>query len=184
MDCSNSNFTINCESNPAFYRKCSVQWMEGWSESSMKKVKADKKPFQGVENAVLYMHTYLNMKLDLCVVIWILHIWSRSVVDPYEGLELAVWLVLTVDLQLKHIVYTIKTEPWHFTLMIKALLYSLVYRSSLNYLFVNSTVYHIRFLSCSSQKQKMVASMSEKKRLMEKAQVCMVYQCSAAILWL
>uniref|UniRef100_A0A7N6AJF6 Cytoplasmic dynein 2 heavy chain 1 n=1 Tax=Anabas testudineus TaxID=64144 RepID=A0A7N6AJF6_ANATE len=37
MDCSNSNFTINCESNPAFYRKCSVQWMEGWSESSMKK---------------------------------------------------------------------------------------------------------------------------------------------------
>ncbi|MEQ2202446.1 hypothetical protein XENOCAPTIV_000296, partial [Xenoophorus captivus] len=29
MDCSNSNFTINCESNPAFYRKCSVQWMEG-----------------------------------------------------------------------------------------------------------------------------------------------------------
>ena len=38
MDCTNSNFTINCESNPAFYRKCSVQWMEGWSESSMKKV--------------------------------------------------------------------------------------------------------------------------------------------------
>ncbi|TKS81144.1 Cytoplasmic dynein 2 heavy chain 1 [Collichthys lucidus] len=38
MDCSNSNFTINCESNPAFYRKCSVQWMEGWSESSMKMI--------------------------------------------------------------------------------------------------------------------------------------------------
>ncbi|KAM4743047.1 cytoplasmic dynein 2 heavy chain 1 isoform 3-T4 [Anableps anableps] len=38
MDCSNSNFTISCESNPAFYRKCSVQWMEGWSESSMKKI--------------------------------------------------------------------------------------------------------------------------------------------------
>ncbi|XP_017286523.1 cytoplasmic dynein 2 heavy chain 1 isoform X3 [Kryptolebias marmoratus] len=38
MDCSNSNFTINCESNPAFYRKCSVQWMEGWSDSSMKKI--------------------------------------------------------------------------------------------------------------------------------------------------
>ncbi|XP_029699181.1 cytoplasmic dynein 2 heavy chain 1 isoform X3 [Takifugu rubripes] len=35
MDCSHSNFSINCESNPAFYRKCSVQWMEGWSESSM-----------------------------------------------------------------------------------------------------------------------------------------------------
>ncbi|KAM3875467.1 cytoplasmic dynein 2 heavy chain 1 [Diretmus argenteus] len=38
MDCTNSNFTINCESNPALYRKCSVQWMEGWSESSMKKI--------------------------------------------------------------------------------------------------------------------------------------------------
>ncbi|XP_056229968.1 cytoplasmic dynein 2 heavy chain 1 isoform X2 [Seriola aureovittata] len=38
MDCSNSTFTINCESNPAFYRKCSVQWMEGWTESSMKKI--------------------------------------------------------------------------------------------------------------------------------------------------
>ncbi|KAG7470921.1 hypothetical protein MATL_G00119020 [Megalops atlanticus] len=38
MDCTNPNFTINCESNPALYRKCSVQWMEGWSESSMKKI--------------------------------------------------------------------------------------------------------------------------------------------------
>ncbi|XP_029026743.1 cytoplasmic dynein 2 heavy chain 1 isoform X2 [Betta splendens] len=38
MDCTNSNFTLNCESNPAFYRKCTVQWMEGWSESSMKKI--------------------------------------------------------------------------------------------------------------------------------------------------
>uniref|UniRef100_W5K866 Cytoplasmic dynein 2 heavy chain 1 n=1 Tax=Astyanax mexicanus TaxID=7994 RepID=W5K866_ASTMX len=38
MDCTNENFTINCESNPALYRKCSVQWMEGWSESSMKKI--------------------------------------------------------------------------------------------------------------------------------------------------
>ncbi|XP_058489722.1 dynein cytoplasmic 2 heavy chain 1 isoform X1 [Solea solea] len=38
MDCSNSNFTINCESNPAFYRKCSVQWMEAWTENSMKKI--------------------------------------------------------------------------------------------------------------------------------------------------
>uniref|UniRef100_A0A673Y6D4 Dynein cytoplasmic 2 heavy chain 1 n=1 Tax=Salmo trutta TaxID=8032 RepID=A0A673Y6D4_SALTR len=38
MDCTNSNFTISCESNPALYRRCSVQWMDGWSESSMKKV--------------------------------------------------------------------------------------------------------------------------------------------------
>lgn len=41
MDCSSSTFTINCESNPAFYRKCSVQWMEGWSECSMKKVSVE-----------------------------------------------------------------------------------------------------------------------------------------------
>ncbi|KAM9852784.1 cytoplasmic dynein 2 heavy chain 1 isoform 4-T4 [Aulostomus maculatus] len=38
MDCTNPNFTINCESNPAFYRKCSVQWMEAWCESSMRKI--------------------------------------------------------------------------------------------------------------------------------------------------
>uniref|UniRef100_A0A8C5PRQ6 Dynein cytoplasmic 2 heavy chain 1 n=1 Tax=Leptobrachium leishanense TaxID=445787 RepID=A0A8C5PRQ6_9ANUR len=38
MDCTNSNFTINCESNPALYKKCSVQWMEGWSDTSMKKI--------------------------------------------------------------------------------------------------------------------------------------------------
>uniref|UniRef100_A0A4W3JIK2 Dynein cytoplasmic 2 heavy chain 1 n=1 Tax=Callorhinchus milii TaxID=7868 RepID=A0A4W3JIK2_CALMI len=38
MDCTNPNFTINCESNPAFYKRCAVQWMEGWSKSSMKKV--------------------------------------------------------------------------------------------------------------------------------------------------
>lgn len=38
MDCTNTNFTINCESNPAFYKKCAVQWMEEWSKSSMKKV--------------------------------------------------------------------------------------------------------------------------------------------------
>ncbi|XP_068122972.1 cytoplasmic dynein 2 heavy chain 1 isoform X2 [Hyperolius riggenbachi] len=38
MDCTNVNFTINCESNPALYKKCSVQWMEAWSDRSMKKI--------------------------------------------------------------------------------------------------------------------------------------------------
>ncbi|XP_063807614.1 cytoplasmic dynein 2 heavy chain 1 isoform X2 [Pseudophryne corroboree] len=38
MDCTNANFTINCESNPALYKRCSVQWMEGWSDRSMKKI--------------------------------------------------------------------------------------------------------------------------------------------------
>ncbi|XP_067663541.1 cytoplasmic dynein 2 heavy chain 1-like isoform X1 [Haliotis asinina] len=38
MDCTNTNFTLNCESNPAFYKQCAVQWMEGWSRESMVKV--------------------------------------------------------------------------------------------------------------------------------------------------
>ncbi|KAK7096855.1 hypothetical protein V1264_003902 [Littorina saxatilis] len=38
MDYTNSSFTLNCESNPALYKQCSVQWMEGWSRDSMVKV--------------------------------------------------------------------------------------------------------------------------------------------------
>ncbi|XP_033632471.1 cytoplasmic dynein 2 heavy chain 1-like isoform X2 [Asterias rubens] len=38
MDCKNSSFTMNCQSNPALYKKCSVQWMEGWSKDSMKEL--------------------------------------------------------------------------------------------------------------------------------------------------
>ena len=39
MDCTNSKFILNCESNPALYKECSVQWMEGWSRDSMIKVR-------------------------------------------------------------------------------------------------------------------------------------------------
>ncbi|KAJ8297986.1 LOW QUALITY PROTEIN: hypothetical protein KUTeg_024517 [Tegillarca granosa] len=38
MDCTNNKFTLNCESNPAFYKECAVQWMDGWSRDSMVKV--------------------------------------------------------------------------------------------------------------------------------------------------
>ncbi|KAL3878520.1 hypothetical protein ACJMK2_030860 [Sinanodonta woodiana] len=38
MDSSNSKFILNCESNPALYKECAVQWMEGWSRDSMVKV--------------------------------------------------------------------------------------------------------------------------------------------------
>uniref|UniRef100_A0A8C2M1K4 Cytoplasmic dynein 2 heavy chain 1 n=1 Tax=Cricetulus griseus TaxID=10029 RepID=A0A8C2M1K4_CRIGR len=38
MDSANINFIINCESNPALNKKCQVLWMEGWSDSSMKKI--------------------------------------------------------------------------------------------------------------------------------------------------
>ncbi|XP_022103094.1 cytoplasmic dynein 2 heavy chain 1-like isoform X1 [Acanthaster planci] len=38
MDCKNSSFTMNCQSNPALYKKCSVQWMEGWSKDSMREL--------------------------------------------------------------------------------------------------------------------------------------------------
>ncbi|KAK3100036.1 hypothetical protein FSP39_013759 [Pinctada imbricata] len=38
MDCTNRSFTLNCESNPALYKECAVQWMESWSRDSMVKV--------------------------------------------------------------------------------------------------------------------------------------------------
>ena len=38
MDYTNPNFSLNCESNPAFYKECSVQWMEGWSKKTMNKL--------------------------------------------------------------------------------------------------------------------------------------------------
>ncbi|XP_076467409.1 LOW QUALITY PROTEIN: cytoplasmic dynein 2 heavy chain 1-like [Babylonia areolata] len=41
MDFSNTSFTLNCESNPALYKQCTVEWMQGWSRDSMVKV-----PFQ------------------------------------------------------------------------------------------------------------------------------------------
>ncbi|MBZ3869929.1 Cytoplasmic dynein 2 heavy chain 1 [Sciurus carolinensis] len=42
MDSANLNFIINCESNPALHKKCQVLWMEGWSDSSMKKAGVSK----------------------------------------------------------------------------------------------------------------------------------------------
>ena len=35
MDYTSDNFTVNCESNPALYKQCSIQWMAGWSRDSM-----------------------------------------------------------------------------------------------------------------------------------------------------
>lgn len=35
MDSSSKHFTANCESNPAFYKNCSFQWMQGWTKESM-----------------------------------------------------------------------------------------------------------------------------------------------------
>ncbi len=43
MDFTRPTFTIACQSNPGFFKECSVQWMEGWSERSMLKVKEQKK---------------------------------------------------------------------------------------------------------------------------------------------
>ena len=31
MDCSSPQFVVSCESNPAFYKECSVQWTDNWS---------------------------------------------------------------------------------------------------------------------------------------------------------
>ncbi|XP_057314672.1 cytoplasmic dynein 2 heavy chain 1-like isoform X2 [Hydractinia symbiolongicarpus] len=38
MDSSSSNFVVNCEANPALYKCCSFQWLEGWNKSSMLKI--------------------------------------------------------------------------------------------------------------------------------------------------
>ncbi|KAJ8027756.1 Cytoplasmic dynein 2 heavy chain 1 [Holothuria leucospilota] len=38
MDCNNPSFTVSCQSNPAFYKSCVVQWMEEWSKESMKEL--------------------------------------------------------------------------------------------------------------------------------------------------
>ncbi|CAF0723119.1 unnamed protein product [Rotaria sordida] len=38
MDFTRPTFTIACQSNPGFFKECSVQWMEGWSERSMLKI--------------------------------------------------------------------------------------------------------------------------------------------------
>jgi dynein heavy chain 2 len=39
MDFTRPTFTVACQSNPGFFKECAVQWMEGWSERSMLKVK-------------------------------------------------------------------------------------------------------------------------------------------------
>ncbi|CAF2056597.1 unnamed protein product [Rotaria magnacalcarata] len=38
MDFTRPTFTVACQSNPGFFKECSVQWMEGWSERSMLKI--------------------------------------------------------------------------------------------------------------------------------------------------
>ena len=38
MDSSSENFTVYCESNPAFYTSCAFQSMEGWSKQSMLRI--------------------------------------------------------------------------------------------------------------------------------------------------
>ena len=38
MDCTNPSFTLRMESNPSFYKMCSIQWMESWSKESMVQV--------------------------------------------------------------------------------------------------------------------------------------------------
>lgn len=52
MDCSNNSFTLNCESNPALYKECAVQWMESWSRDSMVKVSAYSQKYFWVELSV------------------------------------------------------------------------------------------------------------------------------------
>lgn len=38
LDCSDANFGILCESNPALYNKCTMVWMDRWSPESMNQI--------------------------------------------------------------------------------------------------------------------------------------------------
>ena len=38
MDSKGDSFIQNCENNPALYKECGIQWMEAWSERTMRKL--------------------------------------------------------------------------------------------------------------------------------------------------
>ncbi|KAI8621722.1 dynein heavy chain and region D6 of dynein motor-domain-containing protein [Chytriomyces sp. MP71] len=38
LDSANPQFVANCESNPAIYTRCQIQWMDSWSSESMKSI--------------------------------------------------------------------------------------------------------------------------------------------------
>jgi len=38
LDPSNEEFAFRCESNPAFFTRCTIQWMESWSQEGMQEV--------------------------------------------------------------------------------------------------------------------------------------------------
>ncbi|CAG2190736.1 DNCH2 [Mytilus edulis] len=62
MDCTNAKFTVNCESNPALYKECAVQWMEGWSRDSMIKLGLGATPRRYVAFLNTYQQVYNNKK--------------------------------------------------------------------------------------------------------------------------
>ena len=56
MDSSNQEFSVQCESNPALYKKCSVLWMEGWARDTMIQVGG------GSDWAFLTLNSYLQIR--------------------------------------------------------------------------------------------------------------------------
>lgn len=57
MDSSSTNFVVNCEANPALYKCCSFQWLEGWNKSSMLKSK----------NYILNLHFLISFSTTHCL---------------------------------------------------------------------------------------------------------------------
>ena len=55
MDSNASSFVVNCEANPALYKSCSFQWLDGWSKSSMLKSK--------LEFIFYFVLTFTNVKI-------------------------------------------------------------------------------------------------------------------------
>jgi hypothetical protein len=63
MDFTRPTFTIACQSNPGFFKECAVQWMEGWSERSMLKVKKNQLFFSFIIVKIFRFHQCYFQKI-------------------------------------------------------------------------------------------------------------------------
>lgn len=70
MDSANLNFIINCESNPALHKKCQVLWMEGWSDSSMRKVSSTLK-YGNEKQHIFFLKLQIFLTLLWCLLYYL-----------------------------------------------------------------------------------------------------------------
>ena len=65
MDSSSKHFTANCESNPAFYKNCSFQWMQGWTKESMAQSKC-----MSIQNLLTVLYIYYGAQWENLHIHW------------------------------------------------------------------------------------------------------------------